>query len=124
MSFGTTSTARPVTSPALESGPIAELTSKGKLGTRLSMVSLLFLSQVVAYNIGDFPVSLDFVCYALFALYLLTSKYESLELLVFFTRCNRRRISGFPDSIFQRFHFLEFPAASSRTLYAFHLSLG
>ena len=57
----------------------AELTSKGRLAVWASVLSVLFLSQI-AYNIGDFPVSTNFLCYALIALYLLVSGHVSLSL--------------------------------------------
>jgi len=57
----------------------AELTPKGKFAVWSSVLSILFFSQI-AYNIGDFPVSTDFACYALIALYLLMSGYASLSL--------------------------------------------
>jgi hypothetical protein len=56
----------------------AQLTATGKFAVWAAIVSMLFLSQI-ALNIGDFPVTTDLVCYALFACYLLVSGYASLS---------------------------------------------
>jgi hypothetical protein len=56
----------------------AELTRTGRFAVRVSIVSVLFLSQI-AFNIGEFPVSTDFVCYALFSMYLLVTGHASLS---------------------------------------------
>jgi MFS family permease len=82
MSYGIASTAHDVTNPAGDSRSSAELTSKGKLAIRSAIIAFLFLSQV-AYNIGDFPLSVDFICYALCAAYLLMSGYVALDFLSF-----------------------------------------
>jgi hypothetical protein len=55
----------------------AEITPMARFAVWASILSVLFLTQI-AYNIGEFPVSADFVCYALFALYLLISGHASL----------------------------------------------
>jgi hypothetical protein len=55
-----------------------ELTATGKFAVWASIVSMLFLTQI-ALNIGEFPVSTDLICYALFTLYLLVSGYASLS---------------------------------------------
>jgi hypothetical protein len=60
----------------------AELTFKGRLAIWSAILSVLFLPQI-AYNIGDFPVSTNFVCYALIALYLLMSGHASFSIPVF-----------------------------------------
>lgn len=49
-----------------------ELSPKGRLAIRAAVISTLFLTQI-AYNIGDFPVTMEFVCYASLAVYLLLS---------------------------------------------------
>jgi len=54
-----------------------ELTSAGKFAIWASIISVMFLSQI-AYNIGTFPLSGDLICYALVALYLLTSGHASI----------------------------------------------
>lgn len=59
----------------------AELSPKGKFAVWASVLSVLFLSQI-AYNIGEFPVTAEFVCYALIALFLLVSGYASLNMFV------------------------------------------
>src|SRR4051812_14613328 len=53
-----------------------EFERTGKVMAWIAVVSPLFLSQL-AYNLGTFPVSLDLVSYALFALYLLASGWAS-----------------------------------------------
>jgi hypothetical protein len=81
MSLGI-STAGQLTGPVLNRRQM-ELTPKGKLSIRLSVISTLFLSQI-AYNVGDFPLSVDFFCYAFFAAYLLVSRHLALEFPVLF----------------------------------------
>jgi hypothetical protein len=78
MSSGIASTAGQLTGSVLDNGSVAELTPKGKLGIRFSIISTLFLSQI-AYNVGEFPFSVDFFCYALFAAYLLVSRHLALD---------------------------------------------
>src|SRR4051812_5891137 len=56
-----------------------ELNSTGKWLVRSSVISVLFLGQI-AYNIGEFPLALDLVCYALTVSYLLVSGHSSLSL--------------------------------------------
>jgi hypothetical protein len=80
MSYGIASTAHPGTTPAGYSRSSADLTSNAKLAIRFAIIAILFLSQV-AYNIGDFPLSVDFMCYALCAAYLLVSGYVALDFL-------------------------------------------
>jgi hypothetical protein len=58
-----------------------QITRIGKFTVWSSLLSVLFFSQI-AYNIGDFPVSTIFVCYAMIALYLLMSGYASLSIPV------------------------------------------
>jgi MFS family permease len=82
MSYGTASTAHPATDPASHSRSSADLSSTGKLAIRSAIIAFLFLSQV-AYNIGDFPLSVDFICYASCAAYLLVSGYVALDFLSF-----------------------------------------
>jgi len=82
MSYGIASTAYPATDPADHSRLSADLSSTGKLAIRSAIIALLFLSQV-AYNIGDFPLSVDFICYAWCAAYLLMSGYVALDFLSF-----------------------------------------
>jgi hypothetical protein len=67
-----------VTSLSIDGLTITELTPKGKFAVWASVVSALFLSQI-AYNIGEFPVTTEFACYALIALYLLVSGYASVR---------------------------------------------
>jgi hypothetical protein len=55
-----------------------ELSSTAKFLVWSSVISVLFLSQI-AYNIGDFPLALDLVSYALFTAYLLFSGYAALS---------------------------------------------
>ncbi|MGY3238627.1 MULTISPECIES: hypothetical protein [unclassified Bradyrhizobium] len=55
-----------------------ELNSTGKWLVRSSVISVLFLGQI-AYNIGEFPLALDLVCYALTVSYLLVSGHASLS---------------------------------------------
>ena len=55
-----------------------ELSRTGRFAVRLSVFSILFLSQI-ALNIGEFPVSTDLVCYSLFSIYLLFTGYASLS---------------------------------------------
>ena len=59
--------------------PSTGITSKGKFAIWASTLSILFLSQI-AVNLGEFPVSVDFICYAMFTLYLLLSGYASLSI--------------------------------------------
>ena len=61
----------------------SEITSSGKFAVWASILSILFFSQI-AYNIGEFPVSISFVCYALIALYLVMSGHASLSILNLF----------------------------------------
>lgn len=82
MSYGIASTAHPATDPASHSRSSADLSSTGKLAIRSAIIAFLFLSQV-AYNIGDFPLSVDFICYASCAAYLLVSGYVALDFLSF-----------------------------------------
>jgi MFS family permease len=82
MSYGIASTAHPATGPASHGRSSADLSSTGKLAVRAAIIALLFLSQV-AYNIGDFPLSVDFICYASCAAYLLVSGYVALDFLSF-----------------------------------------
>jgi MFS family permease len=82
MSYGIASTAHPATDPASHSRSSADLSSTGKLAVRSAIIALLFLSQV-AYNIGDFPLSVDFICYASCAAYLLVSGCVALDFLSF-----------------------------------------
>lgn len=56
--------------PALIGPAAMELSRTGKFAVRLSVISILFLSQI-AYNIGEFPVSTDLVFYLFFSMYLL-----------------------------------------------------
>ena len=72
---GATALAQPAT-------PDMELTSAGKFAIWASIISVLFLSQI-AYNIGTFPLSGDLICYALVALYLLTSGHASIGFISF-----------------------------------------
>ena len=60
-----------------------ELSSAGKFAIWSAFASFLFLTQI-AYNIGDFPVAVDFICYALFAGYLLVSGYATLSVPILF----------------------------------------
>jgi hypothetical protein len=57
-----------------------KLTFFGKLAIWTSIVSVLFLSQI-AYNIGEFPVSVDLISYVLSTLYLLVSGYVAFDLI-------------------------------------------
>jgi MFS family permease len=82
MSYGIASNAHPATGPASHGRSSADLSSTGKLAVRSAIIALLFLSQV-AYNIGDFPLSVDFICYASCAAYLLVSGYVALDFLSF-----------------------------------------
>ncbi len=82
MSYGIASTAHPATDPASHSRSSADLSSTGKLAVRSAIIAFLFLPQV-AYNIGDFPLSVDFICYASCAAYLLVSGYVALDFLSF-----------------------------------------
>ncbi len=79
MSYEIANTAHPATDPDNYS---AELTSTGKFAVRSAIIAFLFLSQI-AYNIGDFPLSVDFICYASCAAYLLVSGYVALDFLSF-----------------------------------------
>lgn len=56
------------------------ITRMGKFAVWSSVLSILFFSQI-AYNIGEFPVSTEFACYALISLYLMVSGYASLSTL-------------------------------------------
>src|ERR1700744_1136063 len=58
----------------------SEITSSGKFAVWASILSILFFSQI-AYNIGEFPASTAFVCYAFIVLYLVMSGYASLSIL-------------------------------------------
>jgi hypothetical protein len=78
MKYEMRSTASSATNLSIDEPTSAELTRKGKFAIWLSVLSALFFSQI-AYNIGDFPVSTEFVCYALTALYLLMSGHASLS---------------------------------------------
>ncbi|MBH5369002.1 hypothetical protein [Bradyrhizobium glycinis] len=64
--------------PAPPLGSDVELNSTGKWLVRCSVISVLFLGQI-AYNIGEFPLALDLVCYALTVAYLLASGHASLS---------------------------------------------
>jgi hypothetical protein len=70
------------TALAQPAAPDMELTSSGKFAIWASIISVLFLSQV-AYNIGTFPLSGDLICYALVALYLLTTGHASIGFVSF-----------------------------------------
>src|SRR5258705_4546567 len=76
MSAMTTSTME--TTPGPISGLQAdfELNSTGKRLVSISIFSVLFLGQI-AYNIGEFPLACDLVCYALTTAYLLASGYAA-----------------------------------------------
>src|SRR6476620_2688421 len=58
------------------SGSDFELNSTGKRLVSISIFSVLFLGQI-AYNIGEFPLAGDLVCYALTTAYLLASGYAA-----------------------------------------------
>jgi hypothetical protein len=58
-----------------------QITPMGRFAIWSSLLSVLFLTQI-AYSIGDFPVSTVFLCYAMTALYLLTSGSASFSLLI------------------------------------------
>src|SRR5438105_1977976 len=66
------------------SGPVSgfesdvELNSTGKRLVSISIFSVLFLGQI-AYNIGEFPLALDLVFYALTTAYLLRSGFAALS---------------------------------------------
>jgi hypothetical protein len=70
-----------VTNLSIDGLTNAELTPKAKFAVWASVLSALFFSQI-AYNIKDFPVSTEFIAYALIALYLLMSDYASISLPV------------------------------------------
>jgi hypothetical protein len=55
-----------------------ELTPKGKFAVWSAVLSIMFFSQI-AYNVGDFPVTTDFICYALLVGSLVTSGYASIS---------------------------------------------
>src|SRR5882672_9708003 len=78
MSAMTTSTME--TTPGPISGLQAdfELNSTGKRLVSISIFSFLFLGQI-AYNIGEFPLASDLICYALTTAYLLASGYAALS---------------------------------------------
>lgn len=59
-----------------------ELSPKGRLAIRGAVISTLFLTQI-AYNIGEFPVTMEFVCYASLATYLLLSGNAAVSVPTF-----------------------------------------
>ncbi len=67
-----TSTTLTATDPPLSVPTEKELSPNGRLAIRAAVISALFLTQI-AYNIGEFPVTMEFVCYASLAAYLLMS---------------------------------------------------
>jgi hypothetical protein len=69
----------PATNLTIDDPTSAEIAPKGKFAVWASILSILFFSQI-AYNIGEFPVSTAFICYALITLYLVTSGYASLSI--------------------------------------------
>src|ERR1700730_11395061 len=73
------SKASSTTNLAIEELTSTQITLMGKFVVWSSILSILFLSQV-AFNIGEFPASADFFCYALFLPYLLVSGYASLNI--------------------------------------------
>ena len=112
MSYGIASTAHPATDPASHSQSTADLSSTGKLAIRSAIVAFLFLSQV-AYNIGDFPLSVDFICYASCAAYLLVSGYVALDFLSFSLFSCAAALAALRNTILRFFHLLVIVTASS-----------
>jgi hypothetical protein len=86
MNSTTVSTLDKATNPIFGDQLTMELTATGKFMIWSSLASALFLTQI-AYNIGEFPVALDLICYALFTLFLLLSGYAALSVpsLLLFT---------------------------------------
>lgn len=79
MSLTTANLSDSATAPILGYPPISELTAMGKAIVWFSIVSFFFLTQV-AYNIGEFPVALDLISYAVFTAYLVTSGHATLSI--------------------------------------------
>jgi uncharacterized membrane protein YeaQ/YmgE (transglycosylase-associated protein family) len=76
MSSTTASTMDSASGPISELQSDFELNSTGKRLVSISIFSVLFLGQI-AYNIGEFPLAGDLVCYALTTAYLLASGYAA-----------------------------------------------
>lgn len=64
--------------PIIDYQPITELTATGRAVVWFSIVSFFFLTQI-AYNIGEFPVAVDLIAYAVFTAYLITSGHAALS---------------------------------------------
>lgn len=78
-----TSTTLTATDPPLPIPTEKELSPKGRIAIRAAVISILFLTQI-AYNIGEFPVTMEFVCYASLAAYLLMSGNAAVSVPTFF----------------------------------------
>ncbi|WP_284274156.1 hypothetical protein [Bradyrhizobium iriomotense] len=66
------------TSPSAQFGSDVELTPTGKFAVWSSIASILFFNQI-AYNIGEFPVASDLLCYTFFTFYLVASGNAALS---------------------------------------------
>ncbi|MET4481505.1 hypothetical protein [Bradyrhizobium sp. F1.13.3] len=66
------------TIPVAQPRPDQELNSVGKFAVWWSIASILFFNQI-AYNIGDFPVASDLICYAFFTAFLLVSRHAAVS---------------------------------------------
>lgn len=78
MSSTTATPADSTTAPIINYQPITELTGTGRAVVWFSIVSFFFLTQI-AYNIGEFPVAVDLISYAVFTAYLVTSGHAALS---------------------------------------------
>ncbi|WP_369726029.1 hypothetical protein AB8Z38_15905 [Bradyrhizobium sp. LLZ17] len=78
MSSTTAPPADSPTAPIIDYQPITELTGTGRAVVWFSIVSFFFLTQI-AYNIGEFPVAVDLISYAVFTAYLVTSGNAALS---------------------------------------------
>ncbi|QPF90271.1 hypothetical protein [Bradyrhizobium commune] len=69
--------------PSLSATSEKELSSVGRLAIRAAVTSTLFLTQI-AYNIGDFPVTMEFVSYAALVVYMLISGHATVSVPTIF----------------------------------------
>ncbi|MGY8681563.1 hypothetical protein Q2941_27815 [Bradyrhizobium sp. UFLA05-153] len=77
------STTLTATGPSVSVLTEKELSPRGRLVIRASVISALFLTQI-AYNIGEFPVTMEFVFYGSIALYLLASGHAAVSVATLF----------------------------------------
>ncbi|MGY3424009.1 hypothetical protein ACVWZW_004484 [Bradyrhizobium sp. F1.13.4] len=70
---------RTETTPVGQNQSDQELDSVGKFAVWWAIASVLFFNQI-AYNIGDFPVASDLICYAFFTAFLVVSRHAAVSM--------------------------------------------